>query len=194
MPGMYQPSTLRRNIYMHVSLLQLIGSVPYFLCRFARSRMLRPRSRRAVFFGCCVFSRVSLWPGHYNHCLFWNTLCNPASSGAPSGKVNMPVLPVFCTSIMGTSIFVPVLWVPVFLYQYLFARVPTLCTSGCSQHTDFLTLVVGTFRFLGLYRLLSFDGRWTFIFSQLNKTSSDSVTPRPNESLWWVSISSNVYR
>eukprot|EP00904_Undaria_pinnatifida_P002049 jgi/Undpi1/11845/HiC_scaffold_4.g01544.m1 len=25
--------------------------------------------------------------GHYNHCLFWNTLCNHASSGSPSGKL-----------------------------------------------------------------------------------------------------------
>ncbi|CAM9905069.1 unnamed protein product, partial [Ectocarpus sp. 12 AP-2014] len=25
--------------------------------------------------------------GHYNHCLFWNTLCNHESSGAPSAKL-----------------------------------------------------------------------------------------------------------
>lgn len=53
------------------------------------------------FFVNCFFSTVSyywnspcilLCTGHYNHCLFWNTLCNHASSGAPSGKVCASIL------------------------------------------------------------------------------------------------------
>lgn len=35
----------------------------------------------------CVCISFSLVSGHYNHCLFWNTLCNHEGSGTPSPKV-----------------------------------------------------------------------------------------------------------
>lgn len=116
-----------------------VGSIPYFPCvELALECGLDLEScffstvscfTRLLFFlfGCCVLSRLSLSPGHYNHCLFWNTLCNPASSGAPSGKV--------CASIVYQYFYMPAfsrnsVWCVVAWYIELAQRI--WCVAFCT--------------------------------------------------------------
>lgn len=86
------PSFLSRwcsCIYLYIDLgccckcVERIDPPPPTLFSFSSSNT-PPPSPPTCMFALCVFSFCS---GHYNHCLFWNTLCNHESSGSPSPKV-----------------------------------------------------------------------------------------------------------